>query len=85
MLSVTESAFDHIAGALTGEDPNRVLRLTTTKEGLALVADEPRSGDEIHKHNGKPLLVLDEKISSAVGEQTLDVAVQQGQARLTLR
>lgn len=85
MLSVTESALDHLSGVLVGDEPDRVLRLTTTQDGLALVADQLRAGDEIHEHGGKALLVLDPKVSMAIGGQTLDVAVKEGQPKLTLR
>lgn len=85
MLSVTESALDHLSGVLIGEEPERVLRLTTTKDGLALVADQTRPGDEVHEHKGKALLVLDEAVATAIRAQTLDVAVRDGKATLTLR
>lgn len=85
MLTVTESAAKHLSGLLSEGESDHVLRLTRAQDGLALVPDQPKTGDEVHEHDGKPVLVVDEGTATAIGPQTLDIQFQAGQARLTLR
>jgi len=85
MLTVTESAKNELSTYLEGKQTAGALRLLATTEGrLALIPDRPRSGDEIHEHDGKPLIVIDERVSSAIGAHTLDVATDAGELRFTL-
>jgi Fe-S cluster assembly iron-binding protein IscA len=85
MIAVTQSALTHISGMLTGEGPDRLLRITANKEGLALVADKAQPGDYVHKHEGKALLAVDGRVSAAIDGRTLDLVREEGEERLTLR
>jgi Fe-S cluster assembly iron-binding protein IscA len=83
MLTITESAKNHLTQLLRNEDD--VLRLAPTENGLRLIHDQSRPGDEVHEHDGSPLLVLEESVSSSLGPQTLDIAFERGKAMLLLR
>lgn len=84
MLTVTPPALEHLAGALRERPDEDVLRLHAGETGLALVPDRLREGDEVHRCEDKPVLVVDPTTSEQVGDRVLDLTQQDGREQLAL-
>lgn len=88
MLSVTDKAVDILAQSLEASEANegQSLRLARTPQGeFGLAIDEEREGDQVVKHAEKPILVVDQEVSSALDGAVLDVVESPEGQRLTLR
>jgi Fe-S cluster assembly iron-binding protein IscA len=86
MLTVTEAAGAHMARVLAeAEGPDdAALRIVPVDEGLALRVDSEHPGDATFAHEGKTVLVLDERMAESLAERTLDVQDAGEGPRLTL-
>ena len=75
MLTVTYTAGEHIAYMLSEHEvrDDVVLRIELTKGGIKMQPDKMRPGDETFDHNGKVVLVLDQKASQLLGNKTIDL------------
>jgi len=75
MLTVTEGACAHVAKLLDrAEVPDEsVVRIVTQDQGLALVPDVARDGDERFEHAGKPVLVIQSELTEQLDGMTLDI------------
>jgi Fe-S cluster assembly iron-binding protein IscA len=87
MLSITEAAGTHLVGLLdSSEAPDgAAARFVADAQGLSLKLDQPREGDEKVEHDGRTVLLMDDRVSQLLSNMTLDIEkTDEGQA-LTLR
>ncbi len=76
MIGVTERAKQELKRVLIDnvEHPPAVIRLTATEEGtIGLGIDLESPGDEVVKHEGSAVLVVEKNLASSLHGLTLDV------------
>jgi Fe-S cluster assembly iron-binding protein IscA len=87
MLTVTERAREKLKYMLSSkvDNPEAALRLTTTEHGeFGLRVDVETPGDQVVKHKGVKVLVMDGKLAKNLAEDTLDVEYTTEGSELTL-
>lgn len=88
MINVTEKAIDVIAKTLETNNisEDQGLRLARGPEGeFGLAVDQEREGDQVVKQGDRPVLFVEQEISTSLDGATLDVQEAPDGARLTLR
>lgn len=75
MLSVTEPAGAHLEKLLDeAEAPDgAAARFIASDQGLTLQLDHPKPEDEIHQHDGRTVLLLNQQIAELLSDKTLDL------------
>ncbi len=75
MLNVSKPALARLSRRLTraGGDQEVALRFTAYEGGWKLTPDQARSGDVTFARDGRNVLVLDESVSQAMADFTLDL------------
>ena len=75
MLTVTRAASEYLRELLEqAQAPTQAaVRILVKPDGLKTTIDEVRSGDASFDHEGRKVLVLDEKASDVLSERTLDL------------
>ena len=84
MLSITHTARQHIADLLSPEGPGKVLRISSSPEGLQFALDRVRIGDSTFNDGDKCILAIDQMVLRSVAGKTLDVEVEDGSPTLVL-
>lgn len=87
MLSVTDAACEHFAQMLdqANAPEGTSIRLVAKEEGLGIQPDSSREGDSTYDHDGRTVLVVEERIAQGLGEHTIDVEGQtEGEPRLVI-
>lgn len=87
MLNVTDKAAATLHATLDANDPeaDQVLRLRQSAEGLGLVMDEEREGDQVVAHEERSVLVIEPAVAQALDGAVIDaVDTPEGQ-RLVLQ
>lgn len=86
MLTVTDNAGKHMANLLENANaPDEAsLRFVVDGDSLGLTIDQPQDGDQTFEHDGRTVLLLDEKVGQLLDERTLDVQDTDDGARLSL-
>jgi len=74
MLTVTESAGQHMADLLkNNEAPEEAaLRFVVQGQSLGLTLSEAAPDDQKFEHDGRTVLLLDEQVAGMLDERTLD-------------
>ncbi|MEK6798168.1 MAG: hypothetical protein AABZ12_04320 [Planctomycetota bacterium] len=87
MLTVTTAALDRLSTKLAGKKAadDSAMRFTRKPGGWKLHFDHPRPADETFIHEGKKVLVLNERASKGMANMTLEVANTEVGPRLKLR
>ncbi len=89
MFTVTEAASAHLAQLLaeaeTSENENVVIRISQGKDGLGLMFSQAGPEDTTFAHEGVTVLAIDEKLSQALANNTLDVETTENGTSLQLR
>ena len=87
MLTVTDAAGTRLARIIDREGrPEEVaVRLTHDGQRIRVTVDGERSGDTPFKYKGRTVLLLDERVSRLLDDETLDVKKTDKGDRLTLR
>lgn len=87
MLTVTDDALTHLASMLDnveGAPDDAAIRLIAQPQGLGLAVDTPRDEDKTIEQDGKPVLLLDEQISTMLDGRTLDLQQTEQGAALSI-
>ncbi len=89
MFTVTEAAGAHLANMLaeveTPEDENVVIRMSKGKDGLRLTLGQAGPEDTTFAHEGVTVLAIDEEVSQALANNTLDMETTENGTSLQLR
>jgi len=87
MLTVTEAAGGYLSDVLdkSNAPAETAVRLNVGPDGLSAAIDEPRPGDMAFDHDGRKVLLLDERASAALADRTLDLQPTPDGGRLGLR
>jgi hypothetical protein len=87
MLTVTRGAGVRLLRKLArkGATDEIAMRVTRKTRGWKLRLDHARPADTAITHEGRIVLLLDEEVSQAMADMTLDVSSTQAGPRLTLR
>ncbi len=89
MFTITEAAGAYLAKKLaekeTPENENAVIRMSRKKDGLSLTLDQAGSEDTTFAHGGVTVLAIDEELSQALANKTLDVKTTENGTALQLR
>jgi hypothetical protein len=87
MLTVTLAALDRLSQKLTsGKTPEDLaMRFTRGNGGWRLRQDRRRPADTAFTYKGRAVLVLDDSVSQAMTDMTLDVRDTEAGPRLSLR
>jgi hypothetical protein len=74
MLTVTETALDRLTQKLAhkGAQEDTALRFTRRAGGWTLRLDQESKGDTAIAHEGRTVLLLNEHVSKAMADMTLD-------------
>jgi hypothetical protein len=73
MLTVTETAGQHLSQVLEQAPGNAVVRFIPQENGLAMHLDNVREGDLTFEHEDKTVLALEPRVAEALADRTLDV------------
>lgn len=75
MLTVTKAAGGYLVDVLDRANAPgpAAVRILVRPDGLKTTIDEQREGDLIFEHDGRTVLVLDQKVASHLSERTLDL------------
>ena len=86
MITATPGARVRLLRKLTRKDATDdvAMRFTRRTGGWKLRLDHARSADTAITHEGRLVLLLDEQVSQAMADMTLDVAGTEAGPRLTL-
>lgn len=87
MLTVTESAGTHLANLLTTSDApdDAAVRIAhDDRQGWSLLLDNVEPGDQTYEHEGRTVLLIDERAAALLGDVTLDVQLDEEEAHLTI-
>ena len=85
MLTVTESAAEHLAQLLLEAPENVVLRLVNQPNGLGMQLGDVRPDDATFDHEDQTVLALDPLLIEVLSEKTLDVQSTEQGPQLSLR
>ncbi len=89
MFTVTEAAGAHLAEMLaeseTPENENVAIRISKGKDGLGLTLGQAGPADTTFAHEGVTVLAIDEEVSQALANKTLDVETTEKGTALQLR
>jgi hypothetical protein len=87
MLTVTEPALERLSRRLTrkGGGEGMAMRFTRVEGGWSLDLDKESAGDTAYTHDGRTVLVLDETVSKAMANMTLDTRTNKRRSSLRLR
>ena len=89
MFTVTEAAGGHLARMLaeveTPENENVVMRMSQSKDSLGLTLCQAGPEDTTFAHEGVTVLAIDEELSQALANKTLDVKTTENGTALGLR
>jgi hypothetical protein len=87
MLTVTDAARDRLSRKLEFKKAAEpmALRLTRTERGWGLRPDTARPDDTTFAHQGKNVLLVDDAVSEAMSDATLEVRTTKAGPRLRLR
>ena len=89
MFTVTEAVGAHLAKMLaeveTPENKNVVIRMSQSKDGLSLTLGQAGPEDTIFDHERLAVLAIDEELSQALANDTLDVETTENGTALQLR
>jgi len=86
MLTVTKPGLERLCRKLArkGAADDMALRFTRREGGWALRLDRESVGDTAFSHNGRKVLLLDETVSKAMANMTLDTRQSGKRRRLRL-
>mgnify|MGYP006969501697 CR=1 FL=1 len=84
MLTITESAGDHLAQLLTNAPDEAVVRFVPGTTGLTMQVDQVQPGDTTFEHGDKTILALQPAVNDALAEKSLDLQPSQDGPQLTL-
>jgi hypothetical protein len=86
MLSVTKPALERLSRRLTrrGVAEGMALRFARQDGRWTLLLDRQSAGDTAFSHDGRTVLLLDEAVSEAMADMTLDAKMTGGRSRLKL-
>ena len=88
MFTITEAAGAHLAEMLaekeTPENENAVIRISRKKDGLSLMLGQAGPDDTTFAHDGVTVLVIDEELSQALANNTLDMQMTENGTALQL-
>ena len=75
MLGITEAAGAYLSQVLSSRDASRAscIRLVLIGSILRLEIDKAKRGDIKYSHNGKVVLVVDQKLADALDGRTIDI------------
>lgn len=75
MLNVTQAAGTYLNDLLESRHApaDTAVRILVQPKGLATAIDQEHAGDTSIEHEGRKVLLLDEKAADALSERTLDV------------
>ena len=87
MLTLTESASAHLNDLLAKSDApdDAAARFVPGEQGLRLVLDQPRDGDQTFDHEDKTVLVMEPQVAQFLEQATLDTEKTEQGEQLTLR
>ena len=89
MFTVTEAAGAHLAKLLaeaeTPEDENVVMRMSQGRDGFGLALGQADPEDTTFPHEGVTVLAIDEELSQALADDTLDVETTEDGTALLIR
>ncbi|MHC4063873.1 MAG: hypothetical protein ACYSUI_05155 [Planctomycetota bacterium] len=83
MLTVTAGAGTRLAHIIDRQERLEEVAVPLTHDGrrIAMTTDEERPGDATFEHKGRTVLLLDERVSRLLEDETLDVQ-QSGRGEL---
>jgi Fe-S cluster assembly iron-binding protein IscA len=84
MLSLTHAARQHVADLLSKAGAGKVLRISSSPEGIRFAIDRVRIGDNTFNDGDKCILAIDQMVLRSVTGKTLDVEIDDGQPTLVL-
>jgi len=86
MLTVTEPALERLARRLVRKEAGDdvALRFMRREGGWTLHLDHESAGDMAFTHDGRKVLLLDEAVSRAMADMTLDTRKSGRRSRLKL-
>jgi Fe-S cluster assembly iron-binding protein IscA len=87
MLTVTKAAGTRLAHYIERQQcrPAVAVRLTQDGRRIMTTVDEKRPGDTTFEHQGRTVLLLDERLAQLLADETLDIRQTDEGDRLTLR
>ncbi|HNQ25024.1 MAG TPA: hypothetical protein PKK06_18250 [Phycisphaerae bacterium] len=87
MLTITTPALERLSRRLArkGAADDMALRVTRREGGWTLRLDHECAGDTAFSHEGRKVLLLDETVSDAMTNMTLDTRKGDRRSRLRLR
>ncbi len=89
MFTVTEAVGAHLAKMLaeveTPENKNVVIRISQGKDAFGLTFSQASPEDTTFPHEGVTVLAIDEELSQALANDTLDVETTEKGTALQLR
>ncbi len=87
MLTVSSAACAHFATLLdqANAPEGLSLRLVASESGIGIQPDTAREGDSVFEHEGRPVLVVDERLAEGLGEHTIDLETSdEGEQQLVI-
>jgi Fe-S cluster assembly iron-binding protein IscA len=84
MLSLTHAARQHVADLLSKAGAGKVLRISSSPEGIRFAIDRVRIGDNTFNDGDTCILAIDQMVLRSVTGKTLDVEIDDGQPTLVL-
>lgn len=86
MLTVTPAASARLARMLAdlSAPANAAIRMVLEEQGLRIRLDRPTPNDLKFDHDGRTVLVLDERMSKILARKKVDVEHRDGRARLAM-
>jgi Fe-S cluster assembly iron-binding protein IscA len=87
VLTLTQAAANHLAELrkIPELQPDKVIRFVIEDDSVQMKPDQKRPGDVALKHDNKTILILDETVSEALDDLTLDLSQQLGNSQLVFR
>lgn len=75
MIHVTERARETFKSTLEQmiESPGVVLRIARMDSGLGIFPDTRKADDQVIEHDGREVLLIDQKVSETLEDTTIDV------------
>ena len=85
MLKMSQNAGERLTELLQDSGPGCAVRIDTRDRRLTVCRDRKRSGDLTFAHQGKVVLVVDERISRVLTGHMLDTRATETGTRLRLK